>query len=757
MKKYIVPIIALLCLLLRAQNSEEYNLPLPQSVNTHVAKLRTALVEKNNVCEAIHGVLCGVWMMKWINMKTDLNLIPCPTERLLALSTLKEDGGHKEPVDVTTELAKLEYCIRLTCLQEIKRRSLLEFGGDENASCDSLSQWFTEKNNSPFDRIRSLQHRASSIAFTTMSMPRIWWTDRIHWKELLYKGDKIRVDQLHDMFSRNERDIIDLWEKKVLKGLPIHIQYSNLFDNLENKDVGYSFLTDPRNTCFSMPDMLGAAFMANETTKTCFGWMLDGKMVWNRAALKEWLSSYAEFQSHLLMRCEMLGGAPGRGTELTAMTFCNTTHRSQRNLVILGCHVSILRTYSKMSAVTGQDRLIPHAVDGITSDLMVQSLALARPFAQLAIHICYPQDRNLANLYRQYMFVNFDKPFTTEDLSRLMAKTSLPHTNVKLTINPWRHISIAFRRKLTNYSDDILDLDGHDTIDALQAGHSRATENRIYGLSPEALAGAAEDTLPLFLEVSTRWQLAMHTVPGGLGLSYKSASMAAFHLLAKSGQLGVEVQRSVSGQMEPHGLKLSEAKIAEYVLEKLDDTIGRSLETRLVNSLVCALTPMIKQTVSESLKRMETSSGNAGVISRPRQEDLIASEDLNLFNHHTQTATPGDVMNGADRQTSSYELYEDQLQPSHTSEANSSGDIGSGGEEEEEEEGMVYENALSWTASDEDLDAQSDEDEDEDEDENDTWPHLPTRMTDMFLKSTNNTHIPTTQQCKAYLYQKALS
>ncbi|KAI6138101.1 hypothetical protein BKA82DRAFT_4021808 [Pisolithus tinctorius] len=45
-------------------------------------------------------------------------------------------------------------------------------------------------------------------------------------------------------------------------------------------------------------------------------------------------------------------------------------------------------------------------------------------------------------------------------------------------------------------------MDENDTIDALQAGHSHATENQIYGLSPEALPGAAEDIIHLFLQAN---------------------------------------------------------------------------------------------------------------------------------------------------------------------------------------------------------------------------------------------------------------
>ncbi|KAG1832560.1 hypothetical protein DFJ58DRAFT_736345 [Suillus subalutaceus] len=96
-----------------------------------------------------------------------------------------------------------------------------------------------------------------------------------------------------------------------------------------------------------------------------------------------------------------------------------------------------------------------------------KDLALTRPFAEVAAYICYP-----------------DKP-SIKDLE------SVEKIGFPLGVNSWRHISTAFKRKL----------------EALQAGHSRATENRIYGLSPDALASGAEDLLPLFLQASNNWQL----------------------------------------------------------------------------------------------------------------------------------------------------------------------------------------------------------------------------------------------------------
>ena len=471
------------------------------------------------------------------------------------------------------------------CLKELRRRSQEEYDGDDEAACNALQPWFTEKTNSPCSCLCSLQHRASLIAFQMMSMPQILWTDRKRWTELLYKGNKICLEELQGMFAAQEESIVMQWESKILCGISICTCYSNLADDLSNHAVGYSFLTDKRNNCFQDRDALTTAFAKNVDVMKWFGVMRDGRMIWNREGLMNWLDEYAEFQGQLLLWCEMLSRAPGRGMELMPMTFCNTKHHSQCNLVIMGKHVALLQLYHKLGAMTGQDKLIPHALDAVMGDLMVQSLPLACPFAELAAHVCYPDQSDIKKLYQTQLFVNKDRPFTMDNISLSMSRLSLPHVSFKIMVNPWRHISIAFKRKLGQFAKELLELDKNNTVDALQAGHTRATENQVYSLSPDAMGGAAEDLLPLFLEVSKQWQKILHTVPGGLGLPYSKARTSEFRHL-------VRPERSE---------EIPKDDIMNAVLVKLEEKM-RGLEDGLAKKLVNALMPAIHEAVQSTIK-----------------------------------------------------------------------------------------------------------------------------------------------------------
>lgn len=175
----------------------------------------------------------------------------------------------------------------------------------------------------------------------------------------------------------------------------------------------------------------------------------------------------------------------------------------------------MLGTYSKTSSASGMDRLIPHSLDGFTADLLVQDLSLARPFAEFIIGECFPEDLERLSLYQSHLFVNTNKLFTTTDISTVMARYTLKHMQVNITVRDWRQISIAFRRKLCPGQIAITEEHfGEDHISAEQTGHSVRTERLKYAISAEALLGPSEDILPLFLEASGEWQQVMRVVPG---------------------------------------------------------------------------------------------------------------------------------------------------------------------------------------------------------------------------------------------------
>ncbi|KAG1723163.1 hypothetical protein EDD22DRAFT_790177, partial [Suillus occidentalis] len=638
MRRYILPIVSLLAMLIRSDDSSDYHIPMHPDLQYLITALdgsvaRNSPYQLTDISLIVHQILMHIWTTKWKRMPE--NLIPDPTERCLALLTLQKDGSFKEPKDVTGIIAKDEYCIRLAFLTEIRNRVALGEAEDESAAFDQLEPYLTEHNHYTFSRLRSLQHRASSLAYSAAGLPRIWWTDATTWSAMLYKGNRIDLGDVRKMLADTETRLVDLWENFVLKGLRIRIDYRAISDDLTNKDVGYSFLSDPRNPCFARRDRLLEAFFRNKDIFGHFGVVRQGSMIWNKGNLRRWLQDYADFHSLLLLRCEMLSGAPGRGTELTAMTYRNTSTRPTRNLVILGKHVAMLCLYSKTGALTGRDKLIPHSLDAVTGDILIQDLALARPFAEFAASVCFLDNAQVKELYRQQMFIKFDRLFNSSDLSSTMTRHSLPTLNYGLTINSWRHIQTAWKRKFRCSAEDLLEEDTEDTVDALQAGHSRATENRLYGLSVETLAGPAEDVLPLFLNASTTWQVRCKAVPGGALLPYTEARFNHNHSLSESAL----AQDAYRGKGTPSNTSLvpNADDVARRVIELLMPVLTGTIQAA-ISSAVASLPKPTPSPISQDIRN--------GFLAHQRQfqdesEEEYASDSstcMNIIRH--------DVYNG---------------------------------------------------------------------------------------------------------------
>lgn len=144
-----------------------------------------------------------------------------------------------------------------------------------------------------------------------------------------------------------------------------------------------------------------------------------------------------------------------------------------------------------------------------------------------------PDQPKLVGMYAEMMFMDFGHEFTSEKLSKLMVATTAPIVGWGINISSWRHINIAFKRKLCQTSFDIAEQTASSAVFARLNGHSPETENRIYGVSADAMLGTSEDVFQLYLDASTEWQKAFRIVPGGLGLPYKKVRSKMFDNLVE--------------------------------------------------------------------------------------------------------------------------------------------------------------------------------------------------------------------------------
>ncbi|KAI0628493.1 hypothetical protein C8Q77DRAFT_1220921 [Trametes polyzona] len=564
LRAYTRLVLQLVCFLLRAQAE----LDLPAEVEALVVALRQALnQEVEEVMAAIHQLLLGLWMREWTPSR--VNQFPDPTVRFVIHTQVNADGSLKKPEEVTGVFAKLMYGMRLTFLYECHRR--LDSPGQPSlvVSARALRPWFTKGLESTFHTLKSLQHRASSITMSSQNEPDMVWKDKTGFTTLIYMGHEVSLDALRKCQGALEDETRTLLVDTLLFGHPFYIDISSLCDDMGNKQAGYSLFTDRVNAEVLGPvDQLADHVLRTPALNGRFVMAIrDGKVVWNAMAMSAWLNAFARLNLLCLIQAEMNCGAPGRTRELTAMPTANTPGGMLRALRIIDNHVVLMRTYHKMRAAQGFDRVIPHSLNAALAAVFIYKEAICRPFAQLCASVLYPGDVKVKALYQDFLFVNYDKPFIGDNISAGMKRWTGEHLGVELGIQKWRQCSTPLRRKHAGLEE--MWLEDQDTVDAAQAGHSHRVDTLRYGVTDLSSTGMAEDYIGPFLKTSVMWHRVLHLVPGGellpLDVAGRDHFQAAPERPLAAPQQGFDAQAvldALKEQLEPR-LSSIERKIEE--------------------------------------------------------------------------------------------------------------------------------------------------------------------------------------------------
>ena len=120
-------------------------------------------------------------------------------------------------------------------------------------------------------------------------------------------------------------------------------------------------------------------------------------------------------------------------------------------------------------------------------DNELPGVVLAQPLTEVFTKVCFNDSERAPS--RDNLIVNFGKLFTSEDLSNIMADYSSSHIGYKLTINPWRHIQMAWKQK---FKCVVTKRSWMWTWQTMWTPYKQAThriKNRLYRLSTSAMQG----------------------------------------------------------------------------------------------------------------------------------------------------------------------------------------------------------------------------------------------------------------------------
>ncbi|KAL0060983.1 hypothetical protein AAF712_012214 [Marasmius tenuissimus] len=549
-------------------------------------KALSALRRKKGVRQ-LHTVLMLLWTTNWTNYE-DLSKILDPTICFLVLVHLKPDGTFLGPKAVTGYVAQLSWAICMVILLEIhmglaEKKQRYE---DQMHAMDTLQQYVVDKQLTTFGSLRTITHFASAIVYSSMSDANINFTNTKTWRDLEFKGQPCTMDDLTECFKLMEEDLVELIGE-LMFGKDLRASYGTLHEDLSNTSDGFGVITNPANFLYQHDRTLLKTITTDPELRNKWFFQVAGTGEWRLNALqcRKYLLTLARAEGLLMTLIEMTSGAPPRITEITSMLVCNTPYRT-RNMMIVGDALAMVRMYDKTTNLMQQDRQIPHALAGLVSDVFIQVHVLMRPFARWISLKLYPTDATPYWTYRDYAFAGFLKPFTGDDVYKIMTKCT--ERVCKWGIGPRAHreINIAFRRMLCPKATSLIEVEAGMALGAAQAGHHLSTENRIYANSNKSLISLREDQHYAFMPLTRQFQLLAKVPPSGLDIKdYRQLRMDRFDELESSGAFSSDLLKNEKDKVDKKLDKLMEQLVKQEekfsnILERLLDKIDQ-LEKKL--------------------------------------------------------------------------------------------------------------------------------------------------------------------------------
>ena len=350
------------------------------------------------------------------------------------------------------------------------------------------------------------------------------WKEGSNYSCLLYRGGKVTVDGIRRCVGALEDETVRLL-RKLLFEKRYTIEVSKLRDEMGNIEPRFSLFTYANNIPILgdrnrlIRDILNDPQLSSRFVTHVH----NGRPYWNHVSLSEWLQEYARLNLLCLVQVEMNLGAPPRTTEVTCLPIHNTPLGVTRALRIVDDHVVLMRVYHKMRSSQGRDRLIPHSLNACLAAVLIYVETILRPFASFCVLILFPENRNIHDLYRTTLFINYSRLFDGEEISKEMEAWTLKYMDIALNIRSWRQCATSFRRVFASLLETILNSQS-ETADSAQAGHSHVIDHLRYGVTERSALGLPEEYIGPFLRVSQRWHELIGLVPGLLKLLHSILS-----------------------------------------------------------------------------------------------------------------------------------------------------------------------------------------------------------------------------------------
>ena len=156
---------------------------------------------------------------------------------------------------------------------------------------------------------------------------------------------------VHELVNQLTRTIADLSFKSFKVPWAI-LDWSQLYDDIGNDLVSFSFLQDKRNSEFvAFKKRLLEGVIGNTRLRT--RWFDPYTFNFRTQAIEEYLGQLDRFRELLLIVIYLLGRQPARTTELLGLRYKNTSYGKTRNIFLQNQMVYVVISYHKGYHLSG--------------------------------------------------------------------------------------------------------------------------------------------------------------------------------------------------------------------------------------------------------------------------------------------------------------------------------------------------------------------------------------------------------------------
>ena len=269
-------------------------------------------------------------------------------------------------------------------------------------------------------------------------------------------------------------------------------------DDMTERRRGYSWLD---NGTFVQDRALMKILMDDEDLHLCVKG--PGGLIFNGSAMMKVMGKMAAINTNLSILCHELPGQPARASEFIEHKIRNSV-RGRTFFRQHGADWLITRRV-KSEYKSHHEAFLPSKIPPELQQLLDLYLLCVCPVETDFARRLWGDE--VAILYHEYLFVQYDIRMTEDQFSRNLARISREYFGCELGVRNYRHIAVEIARVYLGSEYEILMEDGEEEGDAIaeQAGHGLGTRRRIYAPEIGMLPGVSSDLLLRFGHVSEWW------------------------------------------------------------------------------------------------------------------------------------------------------------------------------------------------------------------------------------------------------------